>query len=385
MVVKNTPCIFALMLGGTHYGAGCRTYGLAANHLYVLLCPGGSAVATKADLARFIEAEREARRRDISKVARSLQRVRGSVTNRAEEGAAVLEEATEDRNVLHDLEPVDWDLLKRMVEATRGDFDAAHAERKLAEEHVQKLLVSLLKALGAAHPMGSVEVHDTHATGSKAGMHRCKPDILTSDCWVPLAPHVVDFFECKAELSNQPAQQDAAYQMDERRRQLLPEQPNRGVFWGCSAGLDFVQMWQMDRDGASVRRTPLLPLSCQVSSPGLQAIVRLWCTPPRQKGYQAPRLPAPIKLEDGRQLIHPMQITTTSSSSSTGQDAAKAMVTSVVLGVLTLKNGEGVAEKELAVAKTTSNKQRLNREVRALQLVTAPGHFYMAICRVDSF
>ncbi|CAL8461622.1 g1153 [Coccomyxa elongata] len=157
-------------------------------------------------------------------------------SRRAEAGAAMLEQATEDRSMLNSLEPLDEDLLQTIVAGTSEAFTAAHAVPliELGAKHVQTLAVSLLNALKTAHPNGSMQPLDTHATGLNAPLHRCKPDIVVSDCCLPLGPHIVEFYECKTHLGESSAQQDAAYQMDERRRQLLPEQRERGEFWGCS-------------------------------------------------------------------------------------------------------------------------------------------------------
>ena len=49
------------------------------------------------------------------------------------------------------------------------------------------------------------------------------------------------------------------------------------------------------------QRSGELGLSATQTSPGLlvQALVRLYCTPPQQLGYALPSLPAPFKLQNG--------------------------------------------------------------------------------------
>lgn len=113
-----------------------------------------------------------------------------------------------------------------------------------------------------------------------------------------------------------------------------------------------MHLWRMDRNGAA-HRSPLLSLDCNRNSPGLQAIVRLWCTPASEKGYVAPQLPCSIVLRDRRRLEDPNLIMT---SGSTADEAAGEDVSCVVEGTLKPDNTQ-------AVAKTTSSELRMGIEV----------------------
>lgn len=189
---------------------------------------------------------------------------------------------------LHDLvdmlAPLEDPLLTQIVSDTAEALEKAHAKQnsgKLREDDVQELFVSLLTALEAARPHNCLKPHDTHTTGL-GGMPNSRPDLVVTDSESALAPHVVDYFEIEPVLAKESALREAAYQMDERRRQLKLVQPFRGAFWGCCGGLDSVQLWRFERDGAA-QRSPLLPLDCHKDSAGLQAIVRFWCTPASQR------------------------------------------------------------------------------------------------------
>ncbi|BDA47787.1 hypothetical protein COCOBI_11-0440 [Coccomyxa sp. Obi] len=283
---------------------------------------------------------------------------RSSGTSRSQEGAALMAKATLQHNLTNQLEPLDEPLLLHILDHTAAAFEKARAVpvNKLGEDNVQELYVSILSALKAARPHDSLQPHDTHATGLK-GMPRCRPDIVVTDCESALPPHVVDYYELKAQLSKGSAQNEAAYQLDERRQQLEPHQPSRRMFWGYSGGLDSVQLWQLERDGMAARRSDILPLYHGRESAGLQALVRIWCTPAMKKGYKAPHLPPPIVLPDERRLEGLNYMTTTST---TVQGTARADVTSVVVGKLEPGG-------TMAVAKTTSSEQRLKREEEALR------------------
>ena len=295
----------------------------------------------------------------------------GSVTNRSKEGAALLEKAREQYDLLNMLAALEEPLLTRIVSVTAEAFDKARAKQisgKLRKDDVQELFVSLLTALAAARPHGCLKPHDKHTTGL-GGMPNSRPDLVVTDSESALAPHVVDYFEIKPVLAEEAAQRDAAYQLDERRRQLKLGQPYRGVFWGCSSGLDCVQLWRFDRHGAA-QRSPLLPLNCHRNSAGLQALIRFWCTPAHQKGFVSPIIPKPIQLQRDQGLFKPenSMVGTTSEA----DDTASADVTSVVVGILEPGN-------KRAVAKTTTSEQRLKREVRVLQPRGIAG--YTATCK----
>ena len=268
----------------------------------------------------------------------------------------VLKKATEQHDLVDDLEPLEESVLLDVLNRTAEAFSKALAVpvRDLVEDDVRELYVSLLRALHATHPQGSLQPHDTHATRLR-GMLKCKPDIVVSDCELALPPHVVEYYEIKSQLAEGSAQEQAAYQVDQRCSRIKPHQPSREVFWACSGGLDAVQLWRFEREGVAARVSPLLPLSPGKDSLGLQAIVRLWCTPASKKGYVAPPLPSLIELQQDQRRLRGLEYMTMASSPAEGTDTAD--VTSVVLGRLEPDNTP-------VVAKTTSNEERLEQEVR---------------------
>ena len=52
-------------------------------------------------------------------------------------------------------------------------------------------------------------------------------------------------------------------------------------------------------------RSGPLPLDANENSPGLQALVRLYCSSPQQLGYLPPGLPPSMRMVDGR-LVKPL-------------------------------------------------------------------------------
>lgn len=338
---------------------------LGLTSICVLHWPGTTAPVARAEFEAAVQAQQQAQELERQERLQLQQEVTAlkfqnisSITRKAEAGAAILAGATLRHDLVEELAPLDEDMLQRVVTGAAAAFREANAVplSDLKEDVVQQLFVSLLSVVQAAAPSGRVQMHDTHAVGL-SGMHRCKPDIAVTDCWLPLAPHIVDFYELKPLLAKESAQHEAAFQVEQRRLELIPEQPGRGVFWACTGGRDVVQLWRVERGGKK-QISPPLPLHCGRDSPGLQAIVRLWSTAPSKKGYAGPEIPPTITLPDQRQLLHCSKIT---SSSSAADDAASADVTSVILGKLSPDN-------TFAVAKSTSNTHRAEKEVCTLQL-----------------
>lgn len=73
----------------------------------------------------------------------------------------------------------------------------------------------------------------------------------------------------------------------------LQHQAYCAVLTGPDAYLNLVQAPVCEHSGP-------LPLDANEKSPGLQALVRLYCSSPQQLGYVPPGLPPPTTLVDGR-------------------------------------------------------------------------------------
>ncbi len=118
---------------------------------------------------------------------------RGSVTNKSQEGAAVLERVTQQHYLVEQLAPLEEPLLQQIVRDTAEAFRKAQAVPlpEAVDDDVQKLYVSVLMALHAARPIGSLQPHNTHARGL-SGIYHHKADIVVTDCDSALAPHIVD-------------------------------------------------------------------------------------------------------------------------------------------------------------------------------------------------
>lgn len=318
---------------------------------------------------RLQEAQRERaseRARDMEEIERKFKRSRQSVTNKSAAGQQERQEADE-KQLVEELVPLNEDLLKKVVEQSKPAFDAAvkaHNAGSLKEQHVQVVYVAVLHALSAEHSNGSLQIHDTHATGFM-GLHLSKPDVVVTDCWLPTAAHGVVYVELK-KLMTDSAENDVAYQIEEKRQLLVEQQPDRSTFWAVSGGFDSLRLWKMNRQGTKQVTAPLV-LSNDRGSAALQALVRLWCMPAWKLGYKAPSLPEPIQLSDDRQLTH---LATITKSSSIEEGMPSNDVTVVLAGRL---------DGALAVAKTTSNEERAQREV--IHPATPSIELFNQLCR----
>ena len=81
--------------------------------------------------------------------------------------------------------------------------------------------------------------------------------------------------------------------------------------------------------GDQSRRTGTLCFSTDVTSPGLQALVRLYCSTPQHLGYICPALPTSLQLQDGRVVVPKMRIAPESHCSSVSLRAADVLRGSV--------------------------------------------------------
>lgn len=272
-----------------------------------------------------------------------FKKVRVSVTNVAEVGETVLEQAEERSRQLFDQ---DNETLKEIAHALKGPHKALMSEIQeegLKEKHVQKFSKKLYEVLQNKHARGKTVVGDTSATGLGGG--RNKVDLVVCESAV-LLPHVIVTHENKPTLSAEQNRKQATGQLKQRKDRILPKQPGRNVFTGITMGYDSIDFWDF-REGFETVHTGPLPLSPDASSPALQGMWRLWRTHDIYLGYKFPSLPKSMQIVFGMEgfpegsLIDHL----TRLDVAAGKDPGTSLTTAEVLRGVVKGTGKVVALK----------------------------------------
>jgi hypothetical protein len=229
---------------------------------------------------------------------------RVSVTNVAEVGETVLEQAEERSTQLFDAmgwADQDNEILKEIAHALKEPYKELRSEVQKEgrrDKHVQKFFRKLYEILQNKHALGKTVVEDTSATG--LGGARNKVDLVVCDSAV-LLPHVMVVHENQPTmLADQQCWKQATGQLVQRKVRILSKQPGRKVFPGVTMGYDGIDFWVF-REGFETMHTGALPLSPDASSPALQGMWRLWRTPDVYLGYKSPLLPKSMQIVTGKE------------------------------------------------------------------------------------
>lgn len=97
--------------------------------------------------------------------------------------------------------------------------------------------------------------------------------------------------------------------------------------------------------GDQSRQTGTLCFSPDVTSPGLQALVCLYCSTPQRLGYICPALPTSLQLQDGRVVVPKTRIAPESHCSSVSLRAADVLRGSVDEMHVVIKTSTHITEE----------------------------------------
>jgi hypothetical protein len=124
--------------------------------------------------------------------------------------------------------------------------------------------------------------------------------------------------------------------------------------------------------GDQSRRTGTLGFSPDVTSPGLQALVRLYCSTPQRLGYICPAVPTSLQLQDGRVVVPKTCIAPESHCSSVSLRAADVLRGSVDEMHVVIKTSTHITEEVGLCPQKKSRMQHVHIHGRLAYMVELP-------------